>query len=206
MITKKQLKILNVFQRNTFREYSYKEIKEGSREKSNSVVPSALGTFLKEGLITARNIGTSKLYSINQKNDKAYLYFEIFNLENLPKQVLEAVDELKETLDKHTFFYSIILFGSYAIREQKKDSDLDMAVFIENEKDRKTVEAVFRSVELKSIIKVHGNVITKDEFLEMLKVDYENLGKEIAKKHLIIHNPSIFYSLLKEGIKNGFKL
>jgi hypothetical protein len=48
--------------------------------------------------------------------------------------------------------------------------------------------------------------IAKDEFLEMLKVDYENLGKEIARKHSIVHNPAIFYSLIKEGVKHGFKL
>ena len=61
-------------------------------------------------------------------------------------------------------------------------------------------------MELKSLIKLDGHVITKDEFLEMLRVDYENLGKEIVRKHLVIHNPVIFYSLIKEGIKNGFKL
>ena len=43
------------------------------------------------------------------------------------------------------------------------------------------------------------------EFLEMLMVDEENLGKQIARKHLSIYNPHIFYSLLKKGIKNGFR-
>ena len=83
---------------------------------------------------------------------------------------------------------------------------MDVAVFIEQEDKRKIVEAVFKSMEIKSLIKIHGHAITKDEFLEMLKVDYENLGKEIARKHLIIHNPAIFYSLIKEGEKHGFKL
>ena len=46
----------------------------------------------------------------------------------------------------------------------------------------------------------------QEYFLEMLKVDAENLGKQIARKHLIIHNPLIFYSLLKEGMKNGFRI
>ena len=124
----------------------------------------------------------------------------------MPKQVLKSIKELEDSLDKHTFFYSIVIFGSYVSGEQKKDSDLDIAVFIEQEDKRKMVEAVFKSMELKSLIKVDGHVITKDEFLEMLKADYENLGKEIARKHLIIHNPSIFYSLIKEGIKHGFKL
>ena len=206
MLTKKQLRILNTFQRNEFKEITWKQVKELSKEKSSSVIQDAIKAFLTEDLITERKIGTSKLYAVNHKNNKVYTYFETYNRENLPKQVLKSIKELEDSLDKHTFFYSIVIFGSYVSGEQKKDSDLDIAVFIEQEDKRKMVEAVFKSMELKSLIKVDGHVITKDEFLEMLKADYENLGKEIARKHLIIHNPSIFYSLIKEGIKHGFKL
>lgn len=206
MLTKKQLKILDVFQKYKFKELSWKQVKELSKEKSSSVIQDAIKSFLEEELITERRIGTSKLYVINSKNNKIYNYFEIYNRENLPKQVLKSITDLEDSLDKHTFFYSIVIFGSYASREQKKDSDLDMAVFIEREDKRKIVEAVFKTMELKSLIKVDGHVITKDEFLEMLKVDYENVGKEIARKHLIIHNPTIFYSLIREGMKHGFKL
>ncbi|HLC86706.1 MAG TPA: nucleotidyltransferase domain-containing protein [Candidatus Nanoarchaeia archaeon] len=206
MLTKKQIKIFNLLQKNVFKEYTYKEIKGLSKEKSNSVIQNAVMAFLKEELIIEKTIGTSKLYSINYKNEKFYLYFEIFNKEILPKQAIKTINELKNTLDKHTLFYSIIIFGSYAIGEQKKDSDLDIVVFIEEENKRKIIEAVFKSMELKSFLKIEGHAITKKEFLEMLTVDYENLGKEIARKNLAIHNSAIFYSLLKEGIKHGFKL
>ncbi len=206
MLTKKQLIILNIFQRNEFKELSWKKVKELSKEKSSSVIQDAIKAFLTEELITEEKIGTSKLYAVNHKNNKVYVYFETYNRENLPKQVLKSIRELEDSLDKHTFFYSIVIFGSYVIGEQKKDSDLDISVFIEQEDKRKIVEAVFKSMELKSLIKLDGHVITKDEFLEMLRVDYENLGKEIVRKHLVIHNPVIFYSLIKEGIKNGFKL
>ncbi len=206
MLTKKQLKILNIFQRDEFKEITWKQVKELSKEKSSSIIQNSIKEFLTEGLITEKKIGTSKLYSVNHKNNKVYIYFETYNKENLPKQVLKSIRELEDSLDNHTFFYSIVIFGSYALGEQKKNSDLDIAVFIEQEDKRKIVEAVFKSMELKSILKIHGHVITKDEFLEMLKVDYENLGKEIARRHLIIHNPAIFYSLIKEGMKHGFKL
>lgn len=206
MLTKKQLKILNIFQENKFKELSWKQVKNLSGENSSSVIQGAIKAFLEEELISERKIGTSKLYAVNLKNNQIYNYFETYNKENLPKQVLRSVKQLEETLDKHTFFYSIVIFGSYAIHEQKKDSDLDIAVFIEQEDKRRIVEAAFKSMEIKSLLKIEGQVITKDEFLEMLKVDYENLGKEIARKHLIVHNPVIFYSLIKEGMKHGFKL
>src|SRR3989344_2272511 len=206
MLTKKQLRILNIFKRNEFKELPWNKVKELSRENSSSVIQNAIKSFLTEELITEKKIGTSKLYAINHKNNKVYSYFETYNKEILPKQVLKSIKELEDSLDKHTPFYSIVIFGSYASGEQKKDSDLDLAVFIEQEDKRRIVEAVFKSMETKSFIKIDGHVITKDEFLEMLKVDYENLGKEIARKHLIIHNPVIFYSLIKDGAKHGFKL
>lgn len=206
MLTKKQLKILNIFQRNDFKEISWKQLKDFSKEKSSSVIQNAIKSFLDEELITEKRIGTSKLYAINSRNNKPYVYFETYNRENLSKQVLKSIKELEDSLDKHTYFYSMVIFGSYAVSEQKKNSDLDVALFIEQEDKKKIIEAVFKSMEIKSILKIHGVVITKDEFLEMLKADYGNVGKEIARKHLIVHNPIIFYSMLKEGIKYGFKL
>src|SRR3989344_3976814 len=120
MLTKKQLKILNIFQRDSFKEYSYKEVKELSKENSNSVIQDSIKAFLNDELIIERSIGTSKLYMINHKNNKVYGHFEIFNKENLPKKVLNSIKELEGTLDKHTYFYSIVIFGSYVVGGQKK--------------------------------------------------------------------------------------
>lgn len=206
MLTKKQLRILNVFQKNKFREISFREIKELCNEKSSSVIQNALRAFLSEKLILEKAIGTSRLYAIDHDNNKVYSYFELFNRENLPKQINGAIYELEKNLDKHTLFYTMAIFGSYSVGEQKKTSDLDIAVIIENDNKKKAVEAVFKSIELKTSLKIDGHAITKEEFLDMLRIESENLGKEIVRKHLIIHNPVIFYSLIKEGMKNGFKL
>jgi hypothetical protein len=42
--------------------------------------------------------------------------------------------------------------------------------------------------------------------LQMLKDKHENLGKQIAYKHIAVQNPEIFYSMIKEGIEDGFKV
>ena len=133
MLTKKQLRILNTFQRNEFKEITWKQVKELSKEKSSSVIQDSIKAFLTEELIKEEKIGTSKLYEVNHKNNKIYTYFETYNKENLPKQVLKSIKELEDSLDKHTPFYSIVIFGSYAAGDQKKDSDLDLAIFIEQE-------------------------------------------------------------------------
>ena len=147
----------------------------------------------------------SLLYTLDIDNDLVFNYITLVNTKKLPKSALRAIERIKEDVEKHTSFFSIVIFGSYAIGKQTKDSDLDVAVFIEEENKRKIIEAAIKSSELKTPLEIHSNVISKEEFLEMLKIDNENLGKQIARKHLSIYNPNIFYSLLKRGIKNGFR-
>ena len=89
---------------------------------------------------------------------------------------------------------------------KKKKSDLDIAIFVNSIGDKKNCELSMKSAELKSILKIDVQVITKVEMLQMLKDKHENLGKQIAYKHLAIQNPIIFYSILQEGINNGFKI
>lgn len=205
MLTEKQLKIFGPITKNILREYSIKEIKEASGEKSNNALSLALRKFKEENIVIEKRVGRSLLYTLNLDNDLVFYYLSILNNKKIPKETSRAIKRIKEDIEKHTFFYSIVIFGSYAIEKQRKDSDLDVAVFIEKESKRKIVESAIKSSELKTPLEIHGHVISKDEFLDMLKADEENLGKQIARKHLSVHNPPIFYSLLKKGIKDGFR-
>ena len=205
MLTESQLKILEPLTKNMLKEYSIKEIKESCGEKSNNALSLALKKFKEENLVKERRVGRSLLYTLNMDNELIFNYVQLINTKKLPKTALRAIERIKEDVEKHTPFFTIVIFGSYAIGKQTKDSDLDIAVFIEEENKRKIIENAIKSSELKTPLKIGSHVISKDEFLEMLKVDEENLGKQIARKHLSIYNPHIFYSLLKKGIKNGFR-
>ncbi|VVB76338.1 Nucleotidyltransferase domain protein [Candidatus Tiddalikarchaeum anstoanum] len=206
MLTQKQLILLSVFVPNLFKEYSFSELKRALAEKSNSVLQNALKQFKSENLVVERSMGTSKLYKINLDNNLVFDYIGIINKGKLSKQVERTISLIKEEVDKYTFFYSVVIFGSWAVGEERKDSDLDIAVFIEKDEDKKKVESALNSAEQKSLIKLDSHVISQDEFLEMLRLDEENLGKEIARKHLVVHNSKLFYSVLIKGVKNGFKL
>lgn len=205
MLTEKQLKIFEPIIRNILYEYSIKEIKEQANEKSNNAITIALKKFKEENLVKERKVGRSLLYTLNTENERAFYYLEIINNKKLSKSVLRAIERIKEEVEKTTSFYTIVIFGSHAIGKQTKDSDLDVAVFIENENKRKIIETALKSAELKTPLNIHGHVIAKNEFLEMLKIENENLGKQIARKHLSVYNSVVFYSLLKRGIKNGFR-
>jgi predicted nucleotidyltransferase len=205
MLTKSQLKILEPLTRNMLKEYSVKEIKESCGEKSNNALSLAFKKFKDENLVKERKVGRSLLYTLNVENDLVFNYIQWISTKKLPKIVLRAIERIKEDVEKGTSFFSIVVFGSYAIGKQTKDSDLDVAVFIEEENKRKLIEVAIKSSNLKTPLEIHSHVFSKEEFLEMLKADNENLGKQIARKHLSVYNSHIFYSLLKRGIKNGFR-
>src|SRR3989344_1631060 len=205
MLTPKQIMIFEAFLRRPYKELTYKEIKDYSKEKSNSIIQKAIVKFLAESLVIKREVGNIILYSVNLDNSNVFAYFDVLikeKLSNLVKYSLKIIMEELLSIE----FVSIVIFGSYVEGKQKEKSDLDVAIFVNSVEDKKNSELAMKSAELKSILQLDVHVITKDEMLQMLKDKHENLGKQIAYKHLAIYNPMIFYSILKDGINNGFKI
>ncbi|MBI5881187.1 nucleotidyltransferase domain-containing protein [archaeon] len=205
MITEKQLKTFEVFAKAPFAEHTRKQIKKESKEKSNNALALAINLLKKEGVLMEKKVGKSGLLSLNLGSDLTFYYLALCNNKRISQTVRIAVQMLKEEINQCTKFYSIVIFGSYAASEQKQDSDLDVAVFIETEDKRKRIEAAINSAKLKSPLELDAHVITKAEMVEMLTNDEENLGKQIARKHLAVYDHQIFYEIVKEGMKHGFR-
>ena len=115
-----------------------------------------------------------------------------------------AIDAIKKEMAE-TPFYTMAIFGSYAINQQKQTSDIDIAIFIENEENKKKIEASMNSAKLRIPIEADIQVIPYAEMTEMLANKEENLGKQIARKHITVHNHQLFYDIIKEGINRGFR-
>src|SRR3989344_7851708 len=128
MLTPKQIKIFEAFLRKPYNELTYKDIKEYSKEKSNSIIQKAIAKFLAEELVKKRDVGNIILYSTNLKNSNVLSYFEILIKEKLPSLVKKTINIIQEELQEIEFI-SIVIFGSYAERIQTEKSDLDIAVF-----------------------------------------------------------------------------
>ena len=205
MLTPKQIKIFEAFLRRPYKELTYKDIKNYSKEKSNSIIQKAIVKFLVEELVKKREVGNIILYTVNLENSTIFSYFDILIKEKMSNLVKNSLKIIKEDIS-NIKFKSIVIFGSYAEEKQKEKSDLDIAIFVNSIEDKKNCELSLKSAELKSILRLDIHVITKDEMLQMLKDKHENLGKQIAYKHLAIQNPMVFYSILEEGINNGFKI
>ena len=39
-------------------------------------------------------------------------------------------------------------------------------------------------------------IFTEKQFKEMLKIKEENVGKQILKNHVILHNPELFWNII----------
>ena len=204
MITEKQMKMFQVFAKQPFQEFTRKQIKMLAKEKSNNALALFILKFKKEGIINEQKIGKSSLFSLNMDSDIIYPYIALANLQRIDNVAQRTLRIVTEEIEKQTPFYSLVIFGSHAFQEQKKGSDLDLAVFIETGEKKKSLQAALNSAAQKSLLPIDAHIITKTEFIEMLTNDEENLGKQIARKHLAVRNHQLFYGLLREGIKRGF--
>jgi len=205
MLTKKQLDIFTEFVKYPFKERTRQEIKSLSNEKSNNALSIAFAQFKKENLLVEKKVGKSSLYYLNIENNNVYYYMALCNEKRLKETVKLSIKYIKEDVQLITPFFSIVIFGSYSIHEEKKRSDLDVAIFIENKEIVKSLAITLRDAELKSLLELDVHIITKEDMIKMLTNDEENLGKQIARKHMAVHNHQAFYDLLREGIKNGFR-
>lgn len=205
MITEKQLKIFEVFAKEPFAEFTRKKIKADSKEKSNNAISLMLNSLKEDNVLHERKIGKSGLLTLNLENNLTFYYLSICNEKRISAKIKQLIVQLNKAICKETIFYSLILFGSYASGKNKKDSDLDVAIFIEDKNIKKKIEAVLNEVKLKSMMDLDLQVIPKDEMIEMLLNDEENLGKQIVRKHIAVHNQRIFYDIIKRAIRNGFR-
>lgn len=199
MITEKQLKIMEVFRKNIGKKIMFKEIKKQSRIKSNSFLQKALIKFKKEGIIESEKIGKSILYSI-QLNNRTMAYFSVIasELYELPEKLLNSIIR---TVSKKTAFFSLVIFGSYAKKENRKGSDLDMAIIVEENRIIKEIMPLIESIKRKEIIPIDCQIFSVREFIEMLNSEKENVGKEIVRNHIVFYNPYSFYSLIEKWIQ-----
>jgi len=199
MLTGKQLAILEVFRKNLGKKLTFSEIKKQARINSNDFIQRVLAILAEESIITSEQVGRSIIYSINL-TPRTLSYFSLipFEIFKLPEKIL---NEIQKEVSKETSFFSLVVFGSYAKKQETKTSDIDIAIILENEKKINQIEAIVESLKLKSIPQLDIHLISVKDFEEMLNSEEENLGKEIARNHLVYSNPGIFYKLTKKWIQ-----
>src|SRR3989344_785494 len=201
---KKEIALLVPFIMEPWRDFTLAEIKALTKSKSHHYAYEALEKFSAKSIIKKEMRGNTNIYKINE-NTKELDYFALAELsikeksKHLPLKVIQQIQaKIKGS------YYTLLITGSYAKNKQTKNSDLDIAILIPNEKAKKPFEIALKEGEL-TIPEVHGFVFTEEEFYQMLINNEFNFGKECAKNHILIYGLEPYYKILLRGLQNGFK-
>ncbi|MBS3114989.1 nucleotidyltransferase domain-containing protein [Candidatus Woesearchaeota archaeon] len=189
MLTKEQLNILSVFKKDVFTSLTFKQIKQQSRQKSNNIVQIALKEFQKQDIVKTKETGDVTAYSLNLNNNLTLSYLNLINESEIGKNKIPTniLDNIQNRIFKHTEFFILIVFGSYAKNEATKKSDLDIALIVESEQTKKEITPFLETIKRRDVIPIDYHIFTRIEFLEMLQADSENVGKQIFKSNVIYY-------------------
>src|SRR3989338_4134724 len=203
MLTKQQLVSLGVFRKDLFASLTFKQIKEESKQKSNNIVQIALKKFKEQELVKTKVTGDVTTYSLNFDNNLTLSYLNLINDLEIQKRKFpkEILSEIQKKISKQTNFFILIVFGSYTKNKATEKSDLDVAVIVESEQTRKEIAPFLETVKRREIKPIDYHIFTRNEFLEMLKTDIENVGKQIYKNSIIYYGFIEYYNLIL-GRKN----
>ncbi|MEK6983486.1 MAG: nucleotidyltransferase domain-containing protein [Nanoarchaeota archaeon] len=203
MLTKEQLNIVSVFKKDIFASLTFKQIKQQSRQKSNNIVQIALKEFQKQDIVKTKETGDVTAYTLNLDNNLTLSYLNLINESEISKSKVprKILDDIKNRFFKHTEFFILIVFGSYSKNKVTRKSDLDIAIIVETETTKKEITPYLETIKRREVITIDYHIFTRTEFLEMLKADFENVGKQIFKSNIVYYGYTLYCYLIK-GRKN----
>ena len=200
MLTKEQLNILSVFKKDIFASLTFKQIKQDSRQKSNNIVQIAIKEFQKQEIVKTKETGDVTTYSLNLNNNLAFSYLNLINESEISKSKVlpkKTLEDIQNRIFKQTELFILILFGSYAKNEATKKSDLDIALIVESEQTKKEITPFLETIKRREVIPIDYHIFTRNEFLEMLQADSENVGKQIFKRNIVYYGYIPYCNLVK---------
>ena len=203
MLTNETVKMLEAWKGNIFGELSIAEIMKISRKKTKPWVFNALKRLAASRLLVSSRKGNLDIYRLNLANPLLAHTLQFLDAqESLGFPHLDIVMDSIERIPLRN--YCMLVFGSYADGKQKRSSDLDVC-FIVGSGDEKKIKPHFSDIKLASAVDIDEHYITFDDFIRMLLREEENLAKQIFRNHRLFFNPDIYYKLIMEAHKNGFR-
>lgn len=124
---------------------------------SASRTSEVLNLFHSYGFINKIHVGNTTVWTLNNENilckELSYLFqIEKKLLQNLKSKIHNAFRSQKAVL-------KVLLFGSLIRGDEKPNSDIDLFILVQKEKDKKTAEEVTQKLNI-SQLPLYGNVIS----------------------------------------------
>ena len=190
-------KIMQLFCRDKTQKLHLREI----ARQTELFEPSAyrfLNSLEDEKILKSEKDGNLKKYSIKQ-GIRAYLIFEIFDLERLeklPSIRRNAIKTYLDNLPEKPIF--AILFGSTAKGTHKEDSDIDILIITNNKINTKQAE---KEVNALTAMRMSTFQITFKDFLIDLKMKEDKVVQSaIISGYPLINHIQYYEVLLNERI------
>lgn len=150
-----------------------------------------------QDLIQLENVGRAKTIRLDLENSIIHAYLAIASY-NARKEFLQEnkqfqlIDEQIHTDD------IVLLFGSYAKGMAREQSDIDIMII--NSSGKNTIP--FDEAELLLENEINPICFTQDEFEAMLHASEENVGKQAVRAHIVLKNPSRFWTMVTNALRS----
>jgi|SRR3989344_7025266 len=200
IITKNELKILNLFRKELFLKTSIRDTMKKINSKSYQRVYESVGSLITRNILSSEKIGNTTLISLNMSRETFVILAFLDEQEEKKIPNYSNIMEIKEISD-----YLILVTGSYTKGKTTKKSDVDLVIIVPDKENIVNIQKLVENMTMLYVPEIHLHVFRKKDFIEMLKERKETYGKEIVKNHLILKNAQRYYELLKEAIENGYK-
>ncbi|MFH0831350.1 MAG: nucleotidyltransferase domain-containing protein [archaeon] len=205
MLTKEEIKIIDLFRKDLFRSYTIREIMKRTSKKSYPWTFNSVRKMEKMGLIDMAKKGYSNICSLSLDNSYTITYLAFLdeleaNSRKLPRDnIIQLINAVPLS------YFTFMVAGSYAAGKATEKSDIDVVVLAEDGTETKKILTILKNKGELMVPEAHPYVFTKTEFLNMLLNEEQNYGKLIFKNRIIFFGAENYYLIVKKAIKNGFK-
>ena len=197
MLSKTELKILKLLFDDLTKEYTIREISLNLASPYPQTHRSTR-SLLKRELIKRKKQGKSWIINlILEKSKGEYIFTELERKKDIGREY-SLIKILINDLKKLNYSQFIcVLFGSYAGKNAKKDSDIDLLFIIPKEYDYGKFEKAIKTTI--TLNKVDFNLTTDEGLMEMWKNPLKlNVGNELLKKHVVLYGAEQFLELRRK--------
>lgn len=196
--------ILKIWRADIFAEFSISEIMKLSKKRTKTWIFNTLKFLAEHEILSLKKKGNINIYSLKTSNPVSLQLLQYLEAqENIYFPQMNIISEIIDRVPVKIF--SLIVFGSYATKTQKKQSDLDICLLVEDKKTEKRMRPYVNEVKLSTATNIDEHYVTFEDFVKMLLQEDENLGKQIFRSHRLFYNAEIYYQLVKEAHRNGFR-